>query len=99
MDIAYHMMEGDSFTNITHPQLRVEKAADALAVMFLVECGILPSTTTDGPPPLELGCHLGHGNVLVFLDNCANTTSLVLQLESWVRISYHLIIDLAGITG
>ena len=45
--------------------------------MFLVECGVLPPAVTDGGISLELGCHLGHGNVLVFLDRNDRSTTLV----------------------
>jgi len=70
-------MKSDLIASLTHANLRIETAADALAVMFLVECGVLPPAVTDGGISLELGCHLGHGNVLVFLDKNDRSTTLV----------------------
>lgn len=78
------MIERDLPSLITHTQLRVETAVDALATMFLVECGVLPLVATDGPLPPELGCHLGHGNILVFLDRSNRSTSLVVPARFWL---------------
>lgn len=69
-------MERDLMASLTHTRLHIETTADALAVMFLVECGVLRPAATDGIH-LELGRHLGHGNVLVFLDQNDGSTTLV----------------------
>lgn len=71
------MTDRDLSSYITHTHLRIETAADALATMWLVECGVLPPA--DGLLPLELARYLGHGNVFVFLDSCANSKTLVLS--------------------
>lgn len=72
----------DEDDGITHPHLRVESATDALAVMFLVDCGVLPPLVTDGPLPLDRARHLGHGNVLVFLDETRSSLLLVCIVQS-----------------
>jgi hypothetical protein len=78
-------MECNLLASLTHTHLHIETAADALAVMFLVECGVLPPATTDGGIHIELGRHLGHGNVLVFLDKSDRSTILVRHLNLNVR--------------
>lgn len=74
-------MEFDLMARLTHPHLRIGTAEDALAVMFLVECGVLPPAATDGGIAPELGRRLGHGNALVFLDTKHRSTDLVWQLD------------------
>ncbi|KAF8317699.1 hypothetical protein DL93DRAFT_2165546 [Clavulina sp. PMI_390] len=72
-------MEVELSQLVSHTRLRITNASDALATMFLVECGVLPPGMTDGPLPEEVGTHLGHGNVYVFLNEVATSPKIKIQ--------------------
>lgn len=60
---------------ITSFALSVEDAKDALEVLWLVQCGLLP--LLHRPLTEEQGKSLGHGSVLVWIDKLPDSLSNV----------------------
>lgn len=68
-------LERDLTRFITSTALLVENAVDALQVLWLVECGVLP--VMKKPLTKEQSQCLGHGNVMVWLDRKPESLDIV----------------------
>lgn len=68
-------LERDLTRFITSTALLVENAEDALRVLWLVECGVIP--VMKKPLVREQSQCLGHGNVMVWLDRKPESLDIV----------------------
>lgn len=88
LDYSDAGLECDLTPLITSTSLLVEDARDALKVLWLVECGLLPPLRR--PLSRKQAEWLGHGNVMVWLDNQASSLDgvTVRMLNVGLRVSY-----------
>ena len=78
-------LERDLTRFITSTALLVENAVDALQVLWLVECGVLP--VMKKPLTKEQSQCLGHGNVMVWLDRKPESLDIVNDLFQPVPVT------------